>query len=95
MIAADLVFQLGGANGSEVFTFGAGASIGHITDAVNLISDATGVTASRSGTTLTLNSSAYGSNGMIDLEVISEGAGGAFESGLSAGTPRARILSPR
>ena len=29
-------------------------------------------------------SSAYGSNAFVDIEVISEGAGGTFESGLSA-----------
>ncbi len=80
----DLVIAIGGETGREVFNFEAGASVNQITAAINLVSDATGVAASQSSGTLTLNSTNYGSNAIIDAEVISEGASGTFASGLSA-----------
>lgn len=80
----DLVVKIGGKSGSEVFTFGNGASGTQIRDAINLVSDATGVSASISGTTLTLNSTEYGSDAVVDVEVISEGGLGTFGSTLSA-----------
>ena len=83
-ILDDLVVRIGGADGSEVFTFQSGATGLQIRDAVNLVSDATGVSASFAGTTLTLNSTAYGSDAFVDVEVISEGALGTFETNLSA-----------
>ena len=79
----DLVVRISGSTGSEVFAFGSGASGTAIRDAINLVSDATGVTAAYAGTTLTLNSSEYGSDALVDVEVISEGGAGTFESGLS------------
>jgi flagellin len=82
-ILDDLVVRISGSTGSEVFAFGSGASGTAIRDAINLVSDATGVTAAYAGTTLTLNSSEYGSDGLVDVEVISEGALGTFESSLS------------
>ena len=81
---ADLVFQLTGAKGAQVFTFDAGTSGAAIRNAINLVSDATGVVASLAGTTLTMTSSAYGSKALVAVKVISEGTGGTFESSLSA-----------
>jgi flagellin len=81
---ADLVFQLSGMRGSQVFNFDAGTSGSAIRDAINLVSDATGVTADLAGTTLTLTSTDYGSAAFVAVSVISEGAGGTFESSLSA-----------
>jgi len=52
--------------------------------AFNLVSDSTGVTASRSGGTLTLKSAAYGSDAFVAADVISEGTGGTFQQKLSA-----------
>jgi flagellin len=80
----DLVVRISGASGSEVFTFSAGASGAQIAAAVNLVSDATGVEAAFAGTTLTLNSSAYGSEAFVNVEVITEGGAGTFETNLSA-----------
>jgi len=80
----DVVFQLRGSKGTEVFSFQAGASVNQVADAINLVSDATGVTASQSAGLLTLQSSDYGSDSLIDVEVISEGASGTFQTGLSA-----------
>lgn len=80
----DLVLQLSGANGAEVFNFESGASVNEVTAAVQLVSDATGVSASNSNGTLTLNSTEYGSAQFVDVEVISEGAAGEFENDVSA-----------
>jgi len=83
-LLADLVLELSGADGSEVFSFDAGASINQLVAAFNLVSDSTGVTASRSGGTLTLKSAAYGSDAFVAADVISEGTGGTFQQKLSA-----------
>lgn len=79
-----LVFQLSGASGAEVFNFESGASVNEVVAAVQLVSDATGVTASNSNGTLNLNSTRYGSGEFVDVEVISEGAAGEFGTDVSA-----------
>lgn len=85
VLNADLVISIGGSTGREVFSFEQGASAGQIAAAINLVADATGVAASYAATTgLTLNSTSYGSSAIIDTEIISEGTGGTFESGMSA-----------
>ena len=83
-LVADLVVKLSGSSGSEVFNFGAGATADQITSALNLLSDSTGVTATNNANTLELRSAKYGSDQFVDVEVISEGSGGTFKSGLSA-----------
>lgn len=80
----DVVFQLSGSIGTEVFNFQQGASVNQVVDAINLLSDATGVTASQSAGLLTLQSNTYGSAGLIELDIISEGTNGTFETALSA-----------
>jgi len=80
----DLVFELGGTSGTEVFNFQAGASVNQVAAAINLISDATGVTASQSAGLLTLTSSTYGSNALASVAVTNEGAAGTFDDALSA-----------
>jgi len=85
VLNSDLVFQLSGENGSETFNFGAGSAASQIADAVNLVSDSTGVSASfASGTGLTFQSTGYGSDTLVDIEVINESAGGTFAGNLSA-----------
>ncbi len=49
------------------------ASVNQVVSAINLVSDATGVVASQESGTLVLNSIEYGSKGIVDTEVISEG----------------------
>jgi len=83
-LLGDLVAAISGADGAEVFSFRSGASINQMTNAINLVSDATGVEASFSGGTLTLRSTAYGSDAFVNVDVISEGAGGTFVNNLSA-----------
>ncbi len=81
---ADLVVRLTGATGAEVFQFQKGASIDSVIQSINLVNDATGITASNDGGSLKLNSTAYGSDSLVDVDVISEGTGGTFKSGLTA-----------
>ena len=84
--AADVVFELAGATGSEVFSFGAGTSIDDLVDGINLVNDATGVEATVNGTTLELNSIGYGSTRFVDLRVISEGTTPAVRSRTAIGS---------
>lgn len=79
-ISADLVVQVQGKDGAEVFSFSSGATITQIVNAVNLVSDATGVTATSSSGALNLDSSEYGSNAFVAVEIIS--GGGTFSTGL-------------
>jgi flagellin len=80
-----LTFRLSGSSGSEVFSFDAGATGSQIADAINLLSDATSVSASfNTGTgALSFSSTDYGSASLVQVDVISEGAGGTFGSGLA------------
>ena len=80
----DLAFTLGGLLGVEVFSFDQYTKISKIVEAVNLVSDATGVTGTDNGGTLELDSSAYGTNAFVSVNVISEGTFGTFETNLSA-----------
>ena len=85
VLGGDLVFQLNGSSGAETFNFGAGTSADQIADAVNLVSDSTGVTANfTAGSGLNLSSTEYGEDAIVDIEVISEGVGGTFSQNLTA-----------
>lgn len=79
----DLVVKIAGKDGAEVFTFQAGASTTDIANAINLVSDATGVQANGASNALALNSTAYGSDAVVDVEVIEEGSSGTFGANLS------------
>lgn len=83
-LSDDLVVKVAGKEGAEVFTFQSGASVDDITNAVNLVSDATGVKATNNSGVLELQSSAYGSDAFVDVEVISEGSSGTFGANVSA-----------
>jgi flagellin len=85
VLTGQLVFQLNGLSGAETFNFGAGTSASQIAAAVNLVSDSTGVTAEFDAAAgLSFQSSAYGSNALVNLDVISEEGGGNFAASLSA-----------
>jgi flagellin len=85
VLSGDLVFQLSGENGSETFNFGAGTAASQIASAVNLVADSTGVSASfDSALGLTFQSTGYGSDTLVDIEVINEATGGTFAAGLGA-----------
>ncbi|QDS89152.1 B-type flagellin [Rosistilla ulvae] len=84
-ITADVVFELAGATGSEVFNISAGTTLEQLISQINLVSEATGVTAVANGTTLELNSSEYGSKSFVDLKVIEEGENGTFGAAVNEG----------
>ncbi len=79
-----LVFRLAGSRGSEVLQFEEGAEIENVAKEINLVSDATGVTAVNNNGSLELSSIEYGSKQYIDLEIINEGGVGIFADGLPA-----------
>ncbi len=91
-LTAAVVLELAGANGAEVLSFGVGTSLDDLVAGINLLSDATGVEASIDDTvttTLNLRSTGYGSAGLVDIKVISEGSGatpsGVFTSSVGSG----------
>ncbi len=84
LLKDDLVFELNGKDGSDVFNFQAGATARQIRDAINLVKDATGVEASEDSSELTFLSTAYGSDAKVAINILSEGAAGGFKAGLSA-----------
>ena len=95
-ITQDVVFELSGQDGSQVFSVRAGTSVSELASQINLVSDATGVvantvTATGVGTnTLELTSTAYGTDAFVNLEVLSEGAltvpNGTFTDAVSGGS---------
>ena len=80
----DLVLRVAGREGSEVFNFQTGTTIDQMVAAINLVTDATGVTATNNAGQLRLNSVKYGTKSDVSLEVISEGTLGNFADNLSA-----------
>ncbi len=84
VLADDLVFQLSGADGAETFNFGAGTSKDQISAAVNLVSDSTGVAAAVAAGDLSFTSTAYGTDALAAIDVISEGSSGTFAANLDS-----------
>ncbi len=80
-VQADVVFELAGSSGSEVFNISAGTALSQVLAQINLVSDATGVTAESDGTTLQLRSSTYGSAAIVDLRILTQATGGNFGTG--------------
>ncbi len=88
-ISQDVVFELLGKSGSEVFNVKAGTTINELVSQINLVSDATGVSAQvdpGDASRLLLNSTAYGSDAFVDLRIISEGTGGTFSTAVGSGS---------
>lgn len=91
-LTAAVTFELSGADGSEVLSFGVGTTISELVAGINLVSDATGVSAAANGTTtdtLDLTSTAYGTDAFVDIKIISEGTGstpaGTFTTAVAQG----------
>src|SRR4029079_6464544 len=84
-LTQDAVFEVNGSNGSEVFQFQAGTTISQLSDAINLVKDATGVEATVSGTTLQLKSSGYGSAAVRDGNLLPEASGGPIRTAIGSG----------
>ncbi|MCL4193325.1 MAG: hypothetical protein KJZ87_16435 [Thermoguttaceae bacterium] len=83
----ELVVEIGGTDGAEVFKFEQGASINDVVAAINLLSDSTGVSASQTHGAMSITSTQYGSRALAFATVHSEGAAGSFKTSLSS--PRA------
>ncbi len=84
VLADALVLQLNGSSGAETFNFGAGTSKDQIASAINLVSDSTGVAAAVASGALSLTSTDYGSDALVNVDVISEGSSGTFVANLDA-----------
>jgi len=82
-LAGDIVFELTGSKGTQVFSFDTGTTAAQIISAINAASDATGVSASATGSNVTFNSSGYGSEALINIKMISD-AEGSFSASLTA-----------
>lgn len=89
-ISGDLVVKIGGKTGAEVFSFSSGATLNQIRDAIRLVSDATGVTATTSSGALVLTSTEYGAEAFISVETIS---GSAIASSRNTGTDIAATIN--
>src|SRR6185436_3889631 len=93
----DLTFQLTGNEGAQVFSFYAGATYSQIANAINLVSDATGISAAVTAGTLNFTSTEYGTDAKIRAEIISEDSLGTFGTNLSgtaaAGTDIAATIN--
>jgi flagellin len=81
-LTSDLILEIGGSSGFETFNFGSGTTISQIEAAINLVSDATGVTALVSGNNLALSSSEYGSNAFVSARALA----GSFTTKDAAGS---------
>jgi flagellin len=69
-LASDLVLQIGGKSGFETFNFGSGSTVAQIRDAINLVSDATGVSASVTSGNLSFTSVEYGSDAFVSAKAL-------------------------
>ena len=83
-LTANLVLQVGGNAGGQLFTFDAGTTAAQMATALNQASNATGVQATAVGDQLVFNSVGYGSAAQASVKVVSEGTGGTFGTSLSA-----------
>jgi flagellin len=71
-LTSNVVLQVGGDQGYNVFNFDSGTTVAQIESAVNGVSDATGVSASVNGSgNLVFNSTDYGSNAFASVQAIS------------------------
>lgn len=84
VLNADLVVKVAGALGSQVLSFNGGTTLSQVVSAINLLSDSTGVQAVAGAGSVDFRSTAYGSAAFVDVNVVNEGSGGTFRSGLTA-----------
>lgn len=90
-LSSALSLQVGGKSGFEVFQFGGSTTITQIRDALNLVSDATGVTARIDGANLVIESSEYGTDAFVTTQALN--VGGAFLTTLEDGLTQADRVS--
>jgi flagellin len=79
----DLVVEVAGREGSEVFTFNKGTAANQMAAAIGSLSDALGTSSYQNNQLVDFRSSAYGSKEFVSVNIISEGANGTFKSSMS------------
>lgn len=90
-LTSDLILQVGGKSGFETFNFGNSSTVSQIRDAVNLVSDATGISATVtsgavSGSVLKFSSIEYGEDSFVSAKALS----GTFSTVNLSGTSSER-----
>lgn len=80
----DLVVEISGPDGAEVFTFNAGTTSNQMASAISLVADAIGVEATFNNDLVTIQSLAYGSDSFVSVAVLSEGSKGTLTKSISA-----------
>lgn len=85
VLTSQHVIEVAGSRGIEVFTFGTGTTAAQIASAINLVTDATGVTASTTGASVLFQSRDYGSSNAVEIKQIS-GAGFTGAGSRTTGT---------
>ena len=80
----DLVLEVAGPEGMEVFTFYQGTTANQVAAAINAVSDALGLVAVQDNELVSLRSSEYGSKQFVSINVITEGTQGTFTRSVSA-----------
>lgn len=65
-------FEVAGSLGNRELQFASGADITEITSAINAVSDVTGVVATESGTGIKLESSDFGSNEFVSIQIVDD-----------------------
>jgi len=82
---ARLVFEVAGAKGSRQFTFASGTATSSIASQINTFKEITGVSAAVSGDGIRLDSSEFGSNEFVSVNVVDDGGQTGGVALLSAG----------
>lgn len=80
----DLVLEVSGREGMEVFTFNSGTTANQVSAAINAVSDALGLMATQDNELVSLKSLEYGSKQFVAVDVLSEGSQGSFTRSVSA-----------
>ena len=89
-------FEVAGREGSREFTFGSGATVDDVAEAINTFTDVTGVTASAAGNTVSFLSTGFGDDEFVEVDVTGlNGQGGdiAQLSGSVASTVDTQALA--
>jgi flagellin len=77
-----LVIEVSGTRGARELSFASGTTISSIRDAINSLSDTTGVTATVSGTGIRLTSIEYGSEEFVSVKVLNAAGLNSSTSGI-------------
>ncbi len=80
----DLVLEVSGSQGMEVFTFNEGTTSNQVASAISLVADAIGVEARQNRDLITIESTTYGSDAFVGLNVIQEGSNGMLKRSVSS-----------